>query len=99
MRDPYIVRRRRTGIENEYLRRITELEKTLERKEAGNKLLADKLEDITKIKIDYEKQIKNMQRCGICGNYDQEEGCCRVSDETVNNWETCGIWKMIQDGK
>lgn len=71
MRDPYIVRRRRTGIETGYLKRITEL----------------------------EGQIKNMQRCGICGNYDQEEGCYRVSDETVNNWETCGIWKMIEDAK
>lgn len=27
MREPYIVRRRRTGIETDYLKRITELEK------------------------------------------------------------------------
>lgn len=40
-----------------------------------------------------------MHRCGICELYDQEEGCCKLSNETVNNWETCGLWKMIQDGK
>ena len=34
MRDPYIVRRRRTGIETGYLKRITELEAVcLEQKE------------------------------------------------------------------
>lgn len=71
MRDPYIVRRKRTGIETGYLKRITEL----------------------------EGQIKNMHRCGICELYDQEEDCCKLSNETVNNWETCRLWKMIQDGK
>lgn len=71
MRDPYIVRRRRTGIEAGYLKRIMEL----------------------------EGQIKDMHRCGICELYDQEEDCCKLSNETVNNWETCGLWKMIQDGK
>ena len=40
-----------------------------------------------------------MHRCGICELYDQEEDCCKLSNETVNNWETCGLWKMIQDGK
>ena len=71
MRDLYIMRRRRTGIETDYLKRITEL----------------------------EGQIKNMHCCGICELYDQEENCCKLSNETVNNWETCGLWKMIQDGK
>lgn len=46
-----------------------------------------------------ERQIKDMHRCGICELYDQEEDCCKLSNDTVNNWETCGLWKMIQDGK
>lgn len=71
MRDPYIVRRRCTGIETSYLKKITEL----------------------------ERLIKDMHRCGICELYDQEEDCCKLSNETVNNWESCGLWKMIQDGK
>lgn len=45
-----------------YLReRIAELEEKLERKECGNKLLADKLEDVTKVKIGLEQKLEQIK--------------------------------------
>lgn len=45
-----------------YLReRIAELEEKLERKECGNKLLADKLEDVTKVKIELEQKLEQIK--------------------------------------